>query len=338
MAKRIINMESAIGIILVLFFLTYPLYASPFQIGLVGKFIVLILFAISLDLIWGYTGLLSLGHAVFFGLGGYILALSYTFQKGVPMFMQRFGIEEIPFWMSPLKSVQLGFLLGLLIPSLLAALMGYFIFKSRVSGVYFSIMTLAFVSLFELLIINLQAYTGGFNGLTGLPRFPVFGEPLDLIPFYYLIVVITVMIYSICRMLTKMHFGKVLRAIRENEDRVSFLSYEPANYKIFIFTLSGLIAGLAGMLYVSLNGFVSPKEIGVGLSISVILWVAIGGRGYLMGAVIGTLLMNWLSNSLSEQYPSVWQLLTGIAMILVVMFLPDGLYGTIKNRLSMSRK
>lgn len=328
---KYLNAERIVGFPLIAFLIMYPLFSSDFSIGLMGKFVALIIFAISLDLIWGYTGLLSIGHAVFFGLGGYLIALSYSFQNGVPSFMIRFDIQEIPFFMVPLKSIPIAFILGLLIPALLAFLIGNFIFKSKVSGVYFSIITLVLASLFELLIINLQAYTGGYNGLMGLPRFPLFGEPLSLLTFYYVVLTVAVLIYLLSKYLVSSHFGKVIKGVRENEERVDFLNYRSSNFKIFIYVISGFIAGLAGMLYVSMNGFVSSGNIGVSLSISVVLWVAIGGRGYLMGAVVGTLLINWLSNTLSEQFPSIWQLFTGIIMLLVVIFLTDGVYGTFKK-------
>ena len=330
-SRSFFSPEKIIGILLVIFLATFPLYSSPFHTELMGKFIVFVIFAIALDLVWGYTGLLSLGHAVFFGLGGYMLALSYTFQHGVPSFMQRFSIEEIPRFMTPLTSIPVAFILGLTIPALLAAIVGYFIFKGNVSGTYFSIITLALATLFQMLVINLQAYTGGFNGLMGLPRFPIFGEPLSLTTYYYFVLIVTILVYLFTRWLTKSHFGKVITSIRENEGRVGFLSYNPANFKIFVFTISGFLSGLAGMLYVPMNGFISPEDIGVGLSTMLVLWVAIGGRGTLMGAVVGALMINWLSNNLSEQFPDIWQLFVGLIMVFVVMFLPHGVYGTLEK-------
>lgn len=336
---RLLNAEKIIGLPLVLFLVIYPIFSNAFQVGIMGKFIVFVIFAIALDLVWGYTGLLSIGHAVFFGLGGYLLALSYTFQRGVPTFMTRFNMEEIPAFMTPLKSIPIAFLLGLIIPAVLAAVLGFFIFKSRVTGVYFSLITLVLATLFELLVNNLQAYTGGFNGLMGLPMFPIFGEPLSLSTFYYVILAIAITVYLFSKWITTSHLGKVVTAVRENEGRLRFLSYKPEYFKIFIYTISGFLSGLAGMLYVSINGYVGPSDVGVALSTSVILWIAIGGRGKLMGAVIGALGINFVSNTLSEQYPDIWQLIVGIVMVLVVLFLPDGVYGAfskwvekIKNR------
>jgi len=297
-----------------------------------GKIIAFIILAIALDLVWGFTGLLSLGHAVFFGIGGYILALSYHFQNGVPSFMTRFQITEIPLIMKPLTSLPIALVLGIILPGILAALLGLFMFKGKVNGVYFAIITLALAALFQMLIENLQAYTGGSNGLTGLPRLPIFGEPFSLNTYYYIVLFISIMVYLITRWLINSKFGRVIKSIRENEDRTLFFGYDANNYKIFIFGLSGMLSGLAGMLYVSMTGFISPTDVGFGLSTMLVLWVAIGGRGTLLGAVIGTLLINWLSNGLSESYPDIWQLFLGLIMILVVLFLPDGIYGALIKR------
>ena len=331
MRKFLLSSEKLIGVPLVLFLFCVPLFFNAFQVNLMGKFIIFALLAISLDLVWGYAGLLSIGHAVFFGLGGYIIALSYTFQNGTPSFMKRFGIEEIPVFMQPLTNIPTAFILGLIIPAVVAALVGFFILKSRVTGVYFSLITLIMAALFQMIVINLQAYTGGFNGLMGLPRLPLFGKPFSLTTFYYIVLFVTIAVYFFAKALTRSHFGKVLMSIRENEERTGFLGYDVSNYKIVIFTISGLIAGLAGMLYVSMNGFVGPSDVGIALSMSVILWVAIGGRGTLMGAVVGAIGINYLSNSLSESFPEIWYLLVGIVMVLVVMFLPDGVYGSFKK-------
>ncbi len=326
-----LGFNNTFAMLTLIFLVIFPSFASEFRVELMGKFIVFILFAFSLNLIWGYTGLLSLGHAVFFGLGGYLLALSYSLQDGVPAFMARFDIKEIPMFMKLLQSIPAALFLGMLIPAVLAGLIGFFVFKSRVSGVYFSIITLALAKLFEMLVINLQAYTGGFNGLMGLPRFPIKGAPLSLTSYYYLVLAVAVLAFFFTRWLTHSHFGKVIKSIREDESRIRFLSYNPANYKIFVFTASGFLAGLAGMLYVPMNGFISPQDTGIAMSTSLIIWLAIGGRGTLMGPVFGVLIVNWMSNLLSEQYPTLWQLFLGGAMVLIVLFLPNGIYGTLEN-------
>src|SRR5699024_7116094 len=185
MKNNFFDTEKTTGILLIIFLLVFPLFYSDFHIGLMGKFASFIILALALDLIWGYVGILSMGHGVYFGLGGYILALSYSLQNGVPSFMTRFNIEEIPLLMKPLLNMPLAFILGLIIPGVIAGLIGYFIFKGKVSGVYFAIITLAMAIIFQMIVITLQAYTGGSNGLMGLPRFPLFGDPLSLNTSYY---------------------------------------------------------------------------------------------------------------------------------------------------------
>ncbi len=322
------------SILFLLFLALFPLFSSDFRLEMMGKFIVFIIFAIALDLIWGYAGLLSLGQAVFFGIGGYMLAISYSYLNGVPSYMTRFDINEIPLLLKPLQSIPAALGLGLVVPAVLAGIIGFFIFKTKVSGVYFSLITLALAKLFELIVINLQMYTGGYNGLMGLPRFPVFGKPMSLIGYYYLVLIITVLVFLFARWLTNSHFGKILKSIRENESRISFFSYNASNYKIFIFVISGFLSGLAGMLYVPINGFFSPLDAGLQMSTLVIVWLAIGGRGNLMGAAAGTMIINWLSNLLSEQYPEVWQLLIGAIIVAVVLFFPNGIYGTLSAKIS----
>ncbi|MBW4838232.1 urea ABC transporter permease subunit UrtC [Paenibacillus timonensis] len=321
----------AVSVLLLIYLALTPMFSSAFGIELMGKFVVFIIFAIALDLVWGYAGLLSLGHAVFFGLGGYVLALSYSIQDGVPGFMSRFDIQEIPGFLKPLQSIPAALGIGVLLPAAVAGIVGYFIFKSRVSGVYFSLITLALAKLMEMIAINNQKYTGGFNGLMGLPRFPINGKPMDLVPYFYLVLFVTVLVYLFSYWLTRSHFGKIVKSIRENEGRISFFSYNVANYKIFIYIVSGFLSGLAGMLYVPMVGFFSPQDVGLSMSTMIIVWLAIGGRGTIVGAAIGTLLINVLSNKLSEQYPDQWQLFLGIVIILVVLFFPNGIYGTLKD-------
>jgi len=325
------RIDNVLAVVTLIFLAVFPLLASDFRVELMGKFLVYALFALSLNLVWGYTGLLSLGHAVFFGLGGYMLGLAYSLQNGVPPFMSRFGIEEIPLVMRPLESVPLALLLGILVPGVVAGLIGYFIFTSKVSGTYFSIITLALAMLFEMFVVNMQAYTGGFNGLMGLPRFPVNGEPLPLMTYYFIVLGVTALAYLFTKWLMETHFGKVVKSIREHESRIQFFGYNPARFKIFVFTVSGMLAGLSGMLYVPMNGFISPQDVGVVMSTSVVVWLAIGGRGTLMGPVLGALAVNWLSNLLSEQYPTLWQLFLGAVVVLIVLFLPNGLYGTLEH-------
>jgi len=310
-----------------LFLAVFPLLFTPFRTELMAKVLVYIIFAISLDLLWGYTGLMSMGHAVLFGSGGYIIALSYTFLKGVPWYMQQAGVEKIPALFSPLLNPAAAFLLALLIPGLIAAFLGTFIFSSRISGVFFSLITLALAQIFELFVTNQHEYTNGSNGLGGLERSLLGSGPLSLNALYYILFAVVLLVYFFCIWLTNTRFGTVLQAIRENEARLTFLGYKPNRFKIAVYVVSGVLAGLAGVLYIPTNGFISPTEVGLTLSTLLLVWVAIGGRGNLTGAIVGTILINWAQTLLSEQISDYWMLIMGIVVLAFVFFLPAGLIG-----------
>jgi urea transport system permease protein len=329
-----LNRYIDIGVLI--FLLIFPLLFSPFRTELMGKTLIFILFAISLDLIWGYTGLMSFGHAVLFGLGGYIMGLSRAFAGGVPDFMQRVGITEIPVFFAPLQNENLAFALGILIPGLVAAFLGFFIFFSRVKGVFFSLITLALSYIFSTFVSNQQTYTNGYNGLGGLGRV-LWGIKFNINQLYYVTLAIVVLVFVLCIFLVNSRFGKTLRSIRENEMRLTFLGYNPAFFKIAIFMISGMVAGLAGVLYIPMNSFISPNELGITQSTVVLVWLAVGGRGNLSGAVVGTLLIYWCQTLLSESISNAWSLILGIVIIVVVFFLPQGIVGKLLD-LAYQRK
>lgn len=324
---RNISVNRYIDIAAFLFLAIFPLLVTPFRIELMAKVLVYIIFAISLDLLWGYTGLMSMGHAVLFGSGGYIIALSYTFLKGVPWYMQQAGVEKIPALFAPLLNPVTAFLLALLIPGLIAAFLGTFIFSSKISGVFFSLITLALAQIFELFVTNQHAYTNGSNGLGGLARSLLGSGPIPLNGLYYILLATVLLVYFFCIWLTNTRFGTVLQAIRENEARLTFLGYKPNRFKIAVYVVSGVLAGLAGVLYIPTNGFISPTEVGLTLSTLLLVWVAIGGRGNLTGAIVGTILINWAQTLLSEQISDYWMLIMGIVVLVFVFFLPNGLIG-----------
>jgi urea transport system permease protein len=321
---------------LCVFLLLFPSFFSDFRTELMGKTLTYILFALSLDLIWGYTGLMSFGHAVLFGLGGYIMGLSRTFANGVPDFMARHDIAEIPWFFTPLLNENLAFALGILVPGLVAAFLGCFIFFSRVKGVFFSLVTLALSYIFSTFISNQQTYTNGYNGLGGLGR-RLWGISFDIDGAYYVTLAIAAVVYILCILLTGSRFGKTLCSIRENEMRLTFLGYRPAYFKIAIYTISGMIAGLAGVLYIPMNSFISPNEVGVTLSTVVLVWLAVGGRGCLTGAVVGTLLVYWGQILLSERIASAWTLILGVLIVVVVFFLPQGIVGKLTDAVQKRR-
>lgn len=317
-----------IDIGLFLFLVIFPFVASPFRVELMSKCVVYIIFALSLDLLWGSTGLMNLGQAIFFGLGGYTLALSYAVRNGVPAFMTSFGVTELPWFMQILENHGVAFLMGMMIPGLVAAILGYFIFSSKVQGVFFSIITLALASLIELFFNNQQKYTGGANGISGLPRLSFGDHMLSMDELYYLVLGVAVLVYLFCRWLINSRFGMILRSIRENESRLQFLGFNPAAFKLVVFVISGMLAGLSGMLFIPVNSFISPTNLGVMFSTSVLVWLAVGGRGNLTGAMAGAFLINWMESLLSEQFGDVWQLMLGVVMLVVVLFFPKGFIGT----------
>ena len=326
---KTIGWDKYIDILLLLFLVSFPLMASLFRVEMMSKCIIYIVFALSLDILWGTAGLMNLGQAMFFGLGGYVLALSYATRDGVPAFMSGFGVTEVPWFMQILHNTPVAVLLGMLIPGLVAGLLGYFIFTSKVKGVFFNIITLSLASLIELFFTNQQKYTGGANGISGLPPLTIGDEPLSVLEHYYVMLAVGLLVYLFCRWLTHSRFGMILRSVRENESRLQFLGFNPAAFKLAIFVISGMIAGLAGMLYIPIGSFVSPTNIGVGFSTAVLVWLAVGGRGNLTGAMIGAFLVTWLESLLSEHFENVWLLILGAVMLAVVMFFPKGLVGTL---------
>lgn len=326
-----VPMNRYFDIIMLIFLIIFPMIAREFRVEMMGRYICYAIFALSLDLLWGYTGLLSLGHAVLFGMGGYLIGISYQLQKGVvPAFMQREGVTEIPWFYVPLENPIVAAVLGVLIPALFAALVGYFVFSSKIRGVFFTIITLALAQIFKDFIINVQKYTNGFNGLQSIKRFSVNGsEPLSKITYYYVILGIAVLVFLFCIWLTGNRVGKVCTSVRENEARLGFLGYNAGAFKILIYTVSGALAGLAGVLYAPATSTITTENIGVTASTMVVIWVAVGGRGNLTGAVFGALLVNWAQSLLSEHFSSVWQLIIGALLLIVIYFIPNGIIGQI---------
>ena len=324
-----IGWDKTIDVLLLAFLIGFPLVGSLFRVEMMSKCIVYIIFALSLDILWGSAGLMNLGQAIFFGLGGYVLALSYATRDGIPAFMSGYGVTEIPWFMQILHSTPVAVLLGMLIPGVVAGLLGYFIFTSKVKGVFFNIITLSLASLIELFFTNQQKYTGGANGISGLPPLSIGSEPLSVLEHYYVMLTVGLLVYLFCRWLTNSRFGMILRSVRENEGRLQFFGFNPATFKLTIFVISGMIAGLAGMLYIPIHSFVSPGNIGVVFSTSVLVWLAVGGRGNLTGAMVGAFLITWMESLLSEQFEDVWLLVLGVAMLAMVMFFPKGLVGTL---------
>lgn len=309
-----------------------PLYLSDFRLNLLAKFLAFAIVALGLDLIWGYTGILSLGHGIFFGLGAYAMAMYLKLEASggkLPDFMGWSGLSELPIFWKPFENFGFALLMGILIPAALALFLGYFTFRNRIRGVYFTILTQALVIITTTLLVGQQAYTGGTNGVTGFGK--ILGEPIASPDtkrmLYWVTAAVLVAVFILCRYVVKSRFGKVLRAIRDGENRVRFIGYNPAVYQMVVFTMSAAIAGIAGMLFVLHVGIISPSMMGIVPSIEMVLWVAIGGRGTLIGAALGAVLMNWAKSEFSTTYPQGWTYFLGGVFILVVVFLPNGVAG-----------
>ena len=318
--------------VLVLIVSLLPLFLSPFRVSLVGKFITYAIVALSIDLIWGYTGILSLGHGVFFGLGGYGMGmyLKLVASHGrLPDFMSWSGRTTLPWFWEFYKTAPEAILMIILVPSILAFVLGLLTFLNRIKGVYFSILSQALALVFVTLFIGLQPYTGGTNGITEFST--LFGLPIAGIKakymWYYVALTFLVITYIIFSSIMRTKCGRVLVAIRNGENRARFSGYQTASYKTFVYVLSALFTGIAGALFVPFSGIISPSEMSISNSIDMAIWVAVGGRGTLIGAAVGAFVVNITKTLISESFPEIWSYFIGAIFVIVVLFLPRGLTG-----------
>ena len=320
----------AIALVLILIL---PWVLTDFRLSLLGRFLALSIAALGIDLIWGYSGLLSLGHGVFFALGGYLLAMYLKLQipadasSQLPEFMNLYGVTELPGFWQPFHSFGFTMLAIFLIPTILGGLLGYLVFRNRIRGVYFSILTQAATVVFFNFFNGQQKLFNGTNGLTDFKT--ILGADVGTYQFtFYILTIITlVLAYALCRWLTSGSFGNLLVAIRDDENRLRFSGYNPTGFKVVVFALSAALAAIGGAFYTIQTGRVSPQLMDIGFSIEMVIWVAAGGRGTLVGAVLGTLLVNFAKSLLSEQFPEVWLFFQGALFLLVVTVLPEGIVG-----------
>ncbi|MGB7248309.1 MAG: urea ABC transporter permease subunit UrtC [Phormidesmis sp.] len=326
-----------VAIALILIFIA-PLVLSGFRLGLLSRFLSLAIVALGIDLIWGFTGLLSLGHGIFFALGGYAFAMFLQLQgigESIPDFFSLYGVSELPWFWKPFYSFPLTLLAIVLIPALIAGALGYLVFRNRIRGVYFSILTQAALVVFFNFFNGQQKLINGTNGLkTNTAEMfgqSVGGDRMQFI-FYCTTVVMLALSYGLCRWLTSGRFGRMLVAIRDDENRVRFSGYDPTAFKVLVFAVSGAIAGIAGALYTVQSGIVSPQYMDIAFSIEMVIWVAVGGRATLVGAIIGALAVNWGRALLSEKYPDIWLFFQGALFLIVVTVLPDGIVGWLRYR------
>ncbi|WP_300438508.1 urea ABC transporter permease subunit UrtC [uncultured Mameliella sp.] len=302
-----------------------------FELNTFARYLALAIVSMALALSWGVTGLLNLGQAATFGMGSYAMAMHLKLRasSGLPDFMSWNNVSELPLFWVPFNSLAFTLLAGLLIPASIGGLIGIFMFRARIAGVFVAIITLAFLVAFQLLVINQQGLTGGQNGLTGLAQMTLFGWAFDpySMGFYYLVAGCVTVALAIGVYLTHSKFGLVLRAIREDADRTRFFGYNVANYKTLVFCISAALAGWAGMLYTLVLEFASPTYMGVSFSLAIVIWCAVGGRESVIAAAFGAIVVNMLEGRLSDIFVEGWHLILGVIFVLVVMFMPRGIFG-----------
>lgn len=324
------------------FILIFPLIlGDEFMLNRYARYLVLGMVAMALSLSWGYAGILNLGQALSFGLGSYSMAMAlklrtvpvHTGAEGLPDFMVWNNVESLPWFWQPFYSMPFAILAGILVPALLAVVMGWFMFRGRVTGVYVAIITLAAMVVGNLLIIDQQRFTGGFNGITDLAQLELFGITFDAYSAstYYLVAICLTACLFIALAITKSKAGLILQAVRDDENRVRYFGYDVAAFKILALAASAGIAGVAGMLYTVVMEFASPTFLGVPLSLSIVIWCAVGGRQSLLGAMLGAILVAGMQGALSESeiFLDTWTLVMGAVFVLVVLFLPKGLAGLV---------
>lgn len=328
-------------ILLVIAFFILPLVLDDFRLNLFGRYFALATTALAIDLIWGYTGLLSLGQGIFFSLGGYAVAMylmlntkSEAGGNGIPKFFENYGVDQLPFFWQPFWSPIFTLIALWLIPALIAGVIGYLIFRNRIKGVYFSIITQAALMVFYHFFNGQQKLINGTNGLKTSTT-ELFGElvgsPDAQIWFYRITVILLPIAFLICRYFTSGRFGDALIAIRDDEQRLRFTGYNPVPFKTIVFIVAGALCGLSGALYTVQSGIVSPQFMTIAMSIEMVIWVAVGGRGTLVGPIIGAVLVNYIRSLVSEAIPEMWLFVQGALFIFVVTLMPDGIYGWFKS-------
>ena len=311
-----------------------PFHLSAYFVTLVGKMMCYCVVALAMNLIWGYTGILSLGHGVFFALGGYMFGMYLMrmighegqYQSDLPDFMVFLDWKAYPWYWSFTDHFWYSALLVALVPAILAFVFGFFAFRSRIKGVYFSIITQALTFAFMLLFFRNDTGFGGNNGFTDFKRILGFriAEPGTRAALFALTALYLMGTLILSRAILRSKVGRVLTAIRDSENRLMFSGYNPLWYKLFIWTLSAVLCGIAGALYVPQVGIINPGEMSPANSIEIAIWVAVGGRGTLLGPVLGAGLINGAKSFFTQSFPEYWLFFLGLLFILVTLFLPKG--------------
>jgi len=335
--------EGAIGLVIlaVLILLVMPMFLDIFRLNLMGKYLTFAFVAIGLVLCWGHGGILSLGQGIFFGIGGYCMAMFLKLEAsdmqstaaqttpGIPDFMDWNQITSLPGFWEPFHSFGFTLFAIIIIPILLAFIIGFAMFTRRVGDVYFSIIMQAIVAILTILIIGQQGFTGGINGITDLKTLHGWDIRTDEAKYvlYYINALLLIAVIMISRFVLSSKLGRLLSAMRDKEERVRFSGYDVAMYKVFIFCFAAVVSSIGGAMFTLQVGFMSPTIIGIVPSIEMVILAAVGGRLSLIGAVYGAVLVNLGKTYFSEAFPEVWLYFLGALFIGVVMFLPNGLAG-----------
>jgi urea transport system permease protein len=320
-----------------------PWHLSTYWVALIGKFLTFALLALAIDLIWGYAGILSLGHGAFFGLGGYAMGMYLTRQIGdrgvygnpeLPDFMVFLSYESLPWFWWGFDMFWFAMAMVVLVPGLLALVFGWLAFRSRVSGVYFAIITQALVFALMLAFFRNEMGFGGNNGLTDFKDILGFSVQASetRVGLFVASAVVLIVAYVASRYIVTSRYGRVLIALRDAESRTRFAGYRVEHYKLWLFVFSAVLAGIAGALYVPQVGIINPGEFSPLRSIEAVLWVAVGGRGSLFGAIIGAFTVNGAKTWFTTAYPEAWLFALGALFVLVTLFLPRGLVGIFRRK------
>ncbi len=364
-SKRLATLETKSGWSVILGLMVFALFAVPvlnlavppdsffhmstFWVATLGKYLCFAMLALSLDLIWGYAGILSLGHGAFFGLGGYAMGMYLMRQIGergvygnpdLPDFMVFLNWDSLPWYWYGFDQFWFAIAMVVVVPGVLAFVFGWLAFRSRITGVYFSIITQAMVFAFMLAFFRNETGFGGNNGLTDFKDILGYDLSKDStkVGLYVVSAIALLIIYLICRAVVTSKLGRLLIAVRDAESRVRFLGYSVTNAKLFVFTLSAVLAGIAGALYVPQVGIINPSEFTPAKSIEMAIWVAVGGRGTLFGAIAGAFAVNGARTYLTGVAPEIWLFFLGALFILVTLAMPKGLVGVYRSIVSGSAR
>ncbi|HEX3575590.1 MAG TPA: urea ABC transporter permease subunit UrtC [Rhodopila sp.] len=344
-----LNRKDVFGILIfaLLVLVVLPLCLDPFRLNLVGKYLTYGFVALGLVLCWGDAGILSLGQGIFFGLGGYCMAMYLKLEAstpaatkiqstpGIPDFMDWNQLTHLPWFWEPFHSLAFTIVAVPLVPMLLALVIGVAMFKRRVGGTYFAIITQAVASILTILIIGQQGYTGGVNGITDLRTL----HGWDIRPdhaktvLYFVSAFLLIVCVLLAQFVRRSKLGRILVAMRDKEDRVRFSGYDVANFKIFVFCFAAGLAAIGGAMFTLQVGFMSPSFVGIVPSIEMVIFCAVGGRTSILGAIYGALVINWARTTFSEELPQAWLFAMGALFILVVVAFPNGLAGIYRKYL-----